>query len=119
MNTTKAGRRLEAHLPGEIPLRIENLGQCIHMLERREMFLQQPILPILMRMQSRIQCTARATTTGGACESEVKFGAFRSESVDVGGNDAFATVTTEVFAQVVSDHQQDVLVAASRRHRCR
>ena len=97
--------------PGQIPFRFEQLDIRVNPRESLEMraLHHQPILSILMRVHSSIQGRPTPTTRSRTGKGEVESGSLGSEFVKIWGIDRFATVATEVLAEVIGDHEQYIL----------
>lgn len=70
----------------------------------------QTILSVLVGVETSIDDRATGTARCGTCESLVEFGAFRSELVQVGCLNLGISITAQLLAEIIGDHQQNVFL---------
>lgn len=100
------------HSPRQVPALVEQARHGIHKIKRLEMGLDliQPILSILMRVQTSIHGRPTPRARSSRRERQVESHTFGCKLVEAGGLGASATVGADELAQVVGDDEENVLV---------
>jgi hypothetical protein len=103
--------RLETNSPSEISSLIEQCWNGVDELEGLKMCdnLTETILTVLVSMKTGVYSRATSRTRSGTRVCHVEPYTLGCESIDMRSSHGFATVRTQVFAQVVGNKKEDIL----------